>query len=77
MTSVVNLLQHIYIFLLQTTTSMIRLFSKFVRSRHSDLSTAFQQYDMDRNGLLGLDDFKLAVKDAGLRLTNVCTVIQI
>ena len=56
---------------------MIRLFSKFVQAHQTDMSTAFHQYDMDRNGLLGLDDFKLAVKDAGLRLTNVSPGLEI
>lgn len=50
---------------------MIRLFSKFVKSHQIVLGTSFQQYDRDRTGILGIDDLKMALKDAGLRLTNV------
>ncbi|XP_052781026.1 leucine-rich repeat-containing protein 74A-like isoform X2 [Mya arenaria] len=53
-----------------TATSVMRLFSKFVGAHQKELATAFHQYDMDRNGLLGLEDVKMALKDAGLRLTS-------
>lgn len=55
----------------QTTTSMIRLFGTFVQSHQTELRTSFQQFDRDRTGALGVDDLKMALKEAGLRLTNV------
>lgn len=53
-----------------TTTSMIRLFSIFVQTHQAELRTSFQQFDRDRTGALGIDDLKMALKEAGLRLTN-------
>jgi Ca2+-binding EF-hand superfamily protein len=58
----------------QTTTSMIRLFSKFVQSHQTQLGTSFHQFDRDRTGILGIDEVKTALKDAGLRLTNVSRI---
>ncbi|XP_060555228.1 leucine-rich repeat-containing protein 74A-like isoform X2 [Ruditapes philippinarum] len=55
---------------ISTTTSMIRLFSKFVQSHQTQLGTSFHQFDRDRTGILGIDEVKTALKDAGLRLTN-------
>ncbi|KAL4226520.1 hypothetical protein ACF0H5_014505 [Mactra antiquata] len=53
-----------------TTTTLIRLFGKFVESHQAQLRMAFQQFDHDRNGVLTLDDTKMALKEAGFRLTN-------
>ncbi|XP_053378405.1 leucine-rich repeat-containing protein 74A-like isoform X2 [Mercenaria mercenaria] len=63
---------------ISTTTSMIRLFNKFVQSHQAQLRTSFQQFDRDRTGILGTDEMKLALKEAGLRLTNkqLCLVIE-
>lgn len=62
---------HLTHFLLQSQTSVLRLFSKFVREHTSDLETAFLQQDKDQSGKLSCDDLKTAFKTAGLRLTSV------
>ena len=49
----------------------MKLFMKFVRTHHSELEIAFNQYDMERSGWLGTEDLKSALKEAGLRLTSV------
>ena len=63
--------QILVLFPLQTATSMVKLFMKFVRTHHTELEIAFIQYDMERSGWLGIDDLKAAFKEAGLRLTSV------
>ena len=50
---------------------MVKLFTKFVHSHRAELEVAFNQYDMERSGWLGIEDLKSAMKQAGLRLTSV------
>ena len=53
----------------------MKVFLKFVQTRPTELEIAFKQYDMERSGLLGIEDLKSAMKEAGLRLTNVSNLI--
>ena len=53
---------------------MVKLFMKFVRTHHTELEIAFNQYDMERSGWLGIEDLKAAFKEAGLRLTSVSSI---
>ncbi|XP_076074089.1 uncharacterized protein LOC143045442 isoform X3 [Mytilus galloprovincialis] len=51
-------------------TSVMRLFTKFLREHRPDIETAFLQQDKDHSGNLSSEDLKMALKTAGLRLTN-------
>lgn len=55
----------------------MRLFTKFLREHRPDIETAFLQQDKDHSGNLSSEDLKMALKTAGLRLTNVGAILFI
>ncbi|KAK3579408.1 hypothetical protein CHS0354_029716 [Potamilus streckersoni] len=53
-----------------TAASLIKLLEKFVHQNRSALELAFRYHDRDRTGSLASEDTKLALRQAGLRLTS-------
>nr|XP_022298885.1 leucine-rich repeat-containing protein 74A-like isoform X1 [Crassostrea virginica]XP_022298886.1 leucine-rich repeat-containing protein 74A-like isoform X1 [Crassostrea virginica] len=51
-------------------TSVLKVLSKFLKEHRIDLEGALRQQDKDHSGTLQHEEVKLALKEAGLRLTN-------
>ena len=51
--------------------------SKFLKEHRIDLEGALRQQDKDHSGTLQHEEVKLALKEAGLRLTNVSFTINL